>query len=90
MARLGGYGKDRDEEIQNWPAKAKGTLEFDIAGEKGLSARVEVINESLDTIEPEHLEVVSTVQCLNMFPWEATFWFHRWLRRSTNSFHLLD
>ena len=62
------------KKIKNRPAEAKGALRFDKAREVGLSGRVaEVINESLDTIEPEHLEIVSTVQCLNMFPWEATF-----------------
>ena len=66
-------------------------LRFDKTREVGLSGRVaEVINESLDTIEPEHLEIVSTVQCLNMFPWEATFWFHRWLTiNEFNSFRRL-
>ena len=62
------------KKIKNRPAEAKGPLRFDKAREVGLSGRVaEVINEFLDTIEPEHLEVVSTVQCLNMFPWGATF-----------------
>ena len=84
MARLGCYGKDHDEEIQNWPAKAKGTLRFHKAREMGLSDRVaEVIHESLDTIEPENLQVVS-VQCLSMFPWTANFVFQRWL--TTNEF----
>ena len=74
MPRLGCHGKnneesigkDRDEKIQNRPAEVECALRFHKARAMGLSDRVaEVIHESLDTIEPEHLQVVS-VQCLNM------------------------